>query len=101
LSTAALAVALLLAAILGALMWAAMLRRRVHEATEVIRTTLESNADGIFVADRRGKIVACNRTFGEMWRIPKEVLAMRNSEKVLESVVSQVKDPEQFLSSMH
>jgi PAS domain S-box-containing protein len=93
-------VALLLAAILGALMWAAMLRRRVHEATEVIRTTLESTADGIFVADRRGKIVACNRKFGEMWRIPKEVLATRNSEKVLESVVSQVKDPEQFLSSM-
>jgi signal transduction histidine kinase/DNA-binding response OmpR family regulator len=90
----------LFTAIFGALMWAAMLRRRVHESTEVIRTTLESTADGILVADRRGKIVAYNRKFSGMWRIPKEVLQTRSSKKVLESLVSQVKHPEQFLARM-
>ena len=92
--------AALFLAILGALGWAAMLRRRVREATEVIRTTLESTADGILVADSRGKIVACNRKLGEMWRIPSEVLETGDSGRVVDSVVSQLKDPEQFLSRM-
>jgi PAS domain S-box-containing protein len=94
-----LAVTLILA-IFGALAWAAMLRRRVREATEVIRTTLESTADGILVADSRSKIVACNRKLGEMWGIPSEVLRTGYSERVVDSVVSQLKDPEQFLSRM-
>ena len=92
--------ATLFLAIFGALGWAAMLRRRVREATEVIRTTLESTADGILVADSRGKIVACNRKLGEMWRIPSEVLGTGDSKRVVDSVVSQLQNPEQFLSLM-
>jgi signal transduction histidine kinase/DNA-binding response OmpR family regulator len=90
----------LLLAIFGALGWAATLRRRVREATEVIRTTLESTADGILVADSRGKIVARNRKFNEMWRIPNERLGTRQSGKVLDAVVAQLKEPEQFLTRM-
>ena len=85
-------------AILVALGWAAMLRTRVREATEVIRTTLESTADGILVADGRGKIVAWNRKLGEMWRIPSEVLGTGDSGRVVDFVVSQLRDPERFLS---
>jgi PAS domain S-box-containing protein len=92
--------ATLFLAIFGALGWAAMLRRRVREATEVIRTTLESTADGILVANSRGKIVACNRKLGEMWGIPNEVLETRDSGSLVDSVISQLKDPEQFLSRM-
>jgi PAS domain S-box-containing protein len=92
--------ATLFLAIFGALGWAAMLRRRVREATEVIRTTLESTADGILVTDSRSKIVACNRKLEEMWRISSEVLRTGDSERVVDSVVSQLKDPEQFLSRM-
>jgi signal transduction histidine kinase/DNA-binding response OmpR family regulator len=91
---------MLFLAILGALGWAGMLRKRVREATEVIRTTLESTADGILVADSRGKIVACNRKLGEMWKIPKEILAARDSKRVVDSVVSQLSDPQKFLSRM-
>ena len=86
--------------ILGALGWAAMLRRRVSEATEVIRTTLESTSDGILVADNRGKIVACNRKLEEMWGIPNEVLETLDCGRVAESVLLQLRDPEQFLSRM-
>jgi signal transduction histidine kinase/CheY-like chemotaxis protein len=87
-------------AIFGALGWAAMLRRRVRESTEVIRTTLESTADGILVADSRGKIVACNRKLEEMWKIPKGILRTRDCGTVADSVLSQLMDPEQFLSLM-
>ena len=84
-------------AILAALAWAAMLRTRVREATEVIRTTLESTADGILVADDRGEIVARNRKLGEMWRIPSEVLGTGDSGRIVDFIVSQLSDPEQFL----
>jgi PAS domain-containing protein len=49
--------------ILAALLWAGALRRRVDEATEMIRTTLESTADGILVVDANGKVATFNRKF--------------------------------------
>jgi PAS domain-containing protein len=64
--------------ILSALLWVVMLRRRVQNQTEMIRATLESTADGILVVDERGKITAFNEKFGELWRIPKSILASRD-----------------------
>ena len=89
-------VGILLLGILTALKWAATLRRRVREATEVIRTTLESTADGILVMDRNGKTVTYNRKFAGMWRIPKKA-AFLEENRILENVASQLKDPEKFL----
>jgi PAS domain S-box-containing protein len=82
--------------ILSALLWVVMLRRRVQNQTETIRATLESTADGILVVDERGRITACNEKFGEIWRIPKSILASRDEDKVVSSVSSQLKDPESF-----
>ncbi len=82
---------------LVALVWAAILRRRVREQTEIIRTTLESTADGILVVDSRGRIVTFNRKFAEMWRIPAPVLAARDDNQALQFVLSQLKHPDAFL----
>jgi PAS domain-containing protein len=68
--TVALASLLILASV-GALAWGALLRRRVRSATEVIRATLESTADGILVTDSTGKVVTFNRKFSEMWKYPR------------------------------
>ena len=73
-------------------------RRRVEERTETIRATLESTADGILVVDSVGKIVAYNRKFAEMWRIPESVLASRDANVARSSVLSQLKDPDAFLT---
>ena len=82
--------------ILSALLWVVMLRRRVQNQTETIRATLESTADGILVVDERGKITALNEKFGELWRIPKSILASRDEDKVVSYVSSQLKVPERF-----
>jgi PAS domain S-box-containing protein len=84
--------------IFAALLWVATLRRRVSETTEIIRTTLESTADGILVVDRKGKTVTYNRKFAAMWRIPEKLLSSADDERILKSLSSQLKDPERFLA---
>ncbi len=79
--------------ILAALLWARALRRRVDEGTELIRTTLESTADGILVTDPKGKITTFNRKFMEMWQIPEELITSGDREGLLKYVTSQLKDP--------
>jgi PAS domain S-box-containing protein len=86
-------------ATIAALRWAATLRHRVREATEVIRTTLESTADGILVVDGSGKTVIYNRKFRAMWRIPESTL-LSGDDRFLEEVASQLKEPEKFLAGM-
>jgi PAS domain S-box-containing protein len=82
-------------------MWVVTLRRRVREATEVIRTTLESTVDGILVIDRKGKIVTYNRKFAAMWRIPQKALSLGHTDQIRQIVSSQLKDPEAFLARIH
>jgi len=79
-------------------LWVAVLRRRVEERTETIRATLESTADGILVVSSAFKIVAYNHKFVEMWRIPEPVLASRDNNVLLNFVLSQLKDPDAFLT---
>jgi PAS domain S-box-containing protein len=83
--------------ILAALAWAAALRRRVHQSTEVIRATLESTADGILVEDANGKIATFNRKFVEMWQVHEELLLTRKDGQLLHYMSSQLKDSEGFL----
>jgi PAS domain S-box-containing protein len=86
--------ALVIAAIL---VWGALLRRRVIEQTETIRTTLESTADGILVVDSQNRMVHFNRKFAEMWGVPEEMLQSRNAQASLVHMADMVQDPDAFL----
>jgi two-component system, sensor histidine kinase and response regulator len=88
---------LLAAAIAGALGWITILKRRVRGQTEIIRTTLESTADGILVVDSQGKVVTFNQKFVEMWKVPHSVLATRDEQAILGHALGQLKDPGQNL----
>ena len=91
---------LLALSILGTLIWAAMLRRRVQAQTEIIRATLDSTGDGILVVDlRQGKVVNANRQFAKMWGIPASLLETCDDNKLLAYVTDQLKDPERFLAT--
>ena len=93
-------VSLLALAILGALGWVGILRRRVQSQTEIIRTTLESTADGILVVDAQGAAVLWNQKFAEMWQIPESVLRTRSTRKRLDYVMSHLKNPVEFMAKM-
>ena len=57
----------------------------------------ETTIDGILVVDSEGKSISFNKNFGRMWNIPQQILDTRDDEKMLQYVLSQLKDPEQFL----
>ncbi len=63
---------------------------------ELLRSTVESTADGILVVDRNGNVAFGNRRFAQMWRIPDELLERRDDEALLGFVVEQLDDPQAF-----
>ena len=78
--------------------WVWLLRRRVERQTGVIRSTLESTADGILVVASSGKTVTWNKKFQELWRIPDEIMASGENEPLLEFMTAQLKAPEESRS---
>ncbi len=66
----------------------------------LLLSTIESTADGILVVDFHGKITSVNNRFVEMWRIPPEVLKIREHQKWVAYILDQLKRPEEFLSKM-
>jgi len=64
----------------------------------LLKATLESTADGILVVDKFGRAISKNNRFGEMWRIPKDILKTNDDDKLLNFVLSQLKNPQKFLS---
>jgi two-component system, cell cycle sensor histidine kinase and response regulator CckA len=75
-------------------------RKKNEEALEhneeLLRTAFNTTADGVLVVDRNGKISQCNSQFIDMWRIPGELLAHQNDQKLLEFVADQLADPVEF-----
>ncbi|MDY7225564.1 PAS domain-containing sensor histidine kinase [Hyalangium rubrum] len=76
-------------------------QRRALEQQErtvsLLRTTLDSITDGVFVVDRNLRITAYNKQFQEIWGFPDEVLQGEpHLEKPLGLALPLVKDPEGF-----
>ena len=83
---------------------AAMERERAERETKrvvsVLRSTLDSTADGILVVDHGGRVLSFNQRFVHLWRIPGPMLEMRDDVALLAHVLDQLKHPELFLSKV-
>jgi len=79
-----------------------MEERMKAEESLLFKTTLleaqsETTIDGILVVDVNSKAILFNSRFGQMWRIPQEILDTRNDDKLLHYVSKQLEDPDKFL----
>jgi PAS domain S-box-containing protein len=70
----------------------ALRRRNVLLATEQ-----ESSIDGILAVDEHGRVLSCNRRFGEMWGLPGEAAGSDDDSLLLGAVAEKVRDRERFL----
>ncbi|MCA1916022.1 PAS domain S-box protein, partial [Methanospirillum hungatei] len=72
--------------------------KRVKETTALLRSTLESTADGIIVVDSEGKISAWNRKFVQMWNIPYHLVEGGDYSAILSYILPQIKNPNHFFN---
>ncbi|HWC73954.1 MAG TPA: PAS domain S-box protein [Gemmatimonadales bacterium] len=80
-------------------------RRNADSLTvSVLKSTLESTADGILVVDLEGNIVSHNRRFEEIWNLsPALITANKDAagrRRLIEHVHSQLVNPEYFVDGI-
>lgn len=68
------------------------------EDREYLRTILECTADGILVVGENGRVTHFNSKFAKMWRIPPELLETKEDQKLLDFVLSQLEEPDAFVT---
>ena len=77
------------------------LERKTEELAHslaMMRATLESTTDAILVTDEVGRVTGFNRKYVEMWRVPSEVMDVREHRQILQTCARQFADPGQFLA---
>ncbi len=67
----------------------------------ILGTQIETSLDGILIVNRDGKIIAFNRTFLDIWKIPPEVAATGSDELALSSVHDALLDPDAFFTRVY
>ncbi|MBE2295858.1 MAG: PAS domain S-box protein [Phycisphaerales bacterium] len=72
-------------------------QKALRRSETLLRATLDSTADGILVVGEDGSVLNTNRRFGELWRIPNELLTTKQDNRLLGYVLDQVSDPENFV----
>ncbi len=65
-----------------------------------LKVILESTADGILAVDDKGKIIKTNGRFAELWHIPQSLANSGNDSALLNFVLDQLIDPEEFISQV-
>jgi PAS domain S-box-containing protein len=74
------------------------MQEAMKKSLSLQHATLESTADGILVVDSNGHITSFNQRFIDMWRIPSDIVESHSDERALQHVMSQLKDPQQFVA---
>jgi len=66
----------------------------------ILSTLQEAALDGILVVDENGKMLSFNQRFIDMWGIPPEVVESKSDERALQSVIDNLREPQQFLEKV-
>jgi diguanylate cyclase (GGDEF)-like protein len=72
----------------------------LRRAESVLRSTLESTADGIVVVDKSDRVVSSNQRLAQLWRIDPGVLQRGGVAAFVDHVRALLKSPESFLDAL-
>ena len=74
---------------------------QLEHLLSLLGATLESTADGIMALDKDGRLVRFNQRFIEMWRIPDDITAFWEHDRMMECICTQIKPTEDFIARMN
>lgn len=72
----------------------------IEDSLSLLRSTLDSTADGILVIDKNGKVKSFNKNFINMWKIPLSETETRDDERLLNFVLDQLRNPNEFIQKV-
>jgi PAS domain S-box-containing protein len=72
----------------------------LRRGNAILKAQQEAAIDGILVVDERQRVVSFNRRFAELWSIPDSLLVAHDDRMLVQLVLSQLKDPQQFLEKV-
>ena len=70
---------------------------RLQYKQAVLEAQNEAIPDALLVVDTEGKILSFNHHFGEIWRIPQNILDERDDTAALKYAVTQLDNPDEFI----
>jgi signal transduction histidine kinase len=73
---------------------------QLEQLLSLLATTLESTADGILALDRDGRVARFNQQFIDMFHVPDNVIAFWKHDKLMEAVLSVLRDPQGFMRNV-
>ena len=73
----------------------------LRESEINLKVILQSTADGILAVNGNGKIIKTNKRFEELWRIPQNLIDSGNDDALLNFVLTQLINPDEFISKVH
>ena len=73
------------------------MEQELADSQVLLRAAIENSPDAVLVVDQESRIIAFNRRFVEMWKIPQELTAGDNNAPILKFVASCMKNERGFL----
>jgi PAS domain S-box-containing protein len=73
---------------------------KLKESLSMLQATLDSTGDGILVTNLQGKITGYNKRFKDMFKHKEETLGSGEDSAIINAVLNQMKDPDQFVSKI-
>jgi PAS domain S-box-containing protein len=74
--------------------------QELQHSVSLLRSTLESTADGVLVVSNEGRITSYNKRLAQMWGIPESIFAIGNDNLALSYASRQLKHPERFAAKV-
>lgn len=72
----------------------------LQQSLSLLRATLESTKDGVFVVDLDNNVIDYNQLFIKIWEIPKTLLKTKDENLIQEHMVNQIIHPEKYTETL-
>lgn len=74
--------------------------KRVVPDSRIYMRALDNLPDGVLMVGHDRQIIYANDAFAHIWRVPEALIATRDDIAILDHVLSQLSDPDQFIQEV-